>query len=581
MTAPVQAVAVVVGGVGVSANNAKHNRERRALARQLREDPTLLERSPGTFSALTVGHAGEEALSDVLADPDVRLTEGGLRAVVRHRARLGGSAWSHPRVNGLFRRPEWTSAGLADCLPDTFLIDSDSNDDIRIEWIRNPSTPDECLVVWDRFGRSQFGEVWYDNWYPGEHDLSFEAHRELLRRAAARAASRTPEDDAESRAEARRLHESDLAACAASAPDYPCIVTNLAGCLSSVLGGTNFAERNIGDCRWRIEAFPSADAARTALAESFRDVALPLPLILRTPGDLCLGDVCWADAFGDRPRFLAFVRNNVVVRMEADRDFDSLQDWLGRLGLPYRIDAALRGAAPPVPRPGDPPVVDTRNLLVIPKTKNDAFAKFCGQWRYAGLGSARGAAEYDSNRRGASDSDESRKESSRLARLASAALRYQAAVSAELATNGVPALPGLRIKRRDVGGTDLVLTNGVFRGTLLPEAEASRHISLDHICPSPAERLGLAIPFFLDRAEDLPPLDDKRRARILLDGAAYASASQLGVYDAPLVRAMLAEAFRIDPSLRAEAVDFGLIGLCSEELPREDKSHAEPAESAE
>lgn len=578
VTAPVQLVGGVIGGFGACSGGTKHNLERRALFRQLREDPSLLERSPGTFFSFSIHNAGEEALSDALADPDIHFSEAGLLAIVRNRAQLGAHAWSHPKVNGLFRRPEWTSAGLAECLPYTFRIDSGSREDIRVAWIRNPSTPDECLMVWDRFGRSQFGENVCDNWYPGEHDLSFEARRELLRRAVARASARTPEEDAASRAEARRLHEDDLAACAASAPDYSGIVTNLAACLSPVLGGTNFADRTIGDCRWRIEAFPSADAARTALAESFRDEALPLPLIRRTPGDQRLGDVCWADAFGDRPRFLAFARNNVIVRMEADRDFDGLMDWPGRLGLPYRIDAAIRGAAPPIPRPGDPPVVDTRNLIVIPKTNNDAFSVFCGQWRYAGLVSARGAAEYNSRCRDVGYSDEFREESARLARLANAAIRYREAVRSELATNGVPALPGLRIKRPDVGGTDLVLTNGVFRGTLLPEAEAARGISLDHICPSPAERLGLAVPFFLERGEDLPPLDDERRARILVDGAAYASASQLGVYDAPLVRAMLAEAFRIDPSLRDEAVDFGLIGLCSEELPRGDKSHAENAE---
>lgn len=577
VTAPVQAVAFVVGGVGVSANNAKHNRERRALARQLREDPTLLERSPGTFSALTVGHAGEEALSDVLADPDVRLTEGGLRAVVRHRARLGGSEWSHPRVNGLFRRPEWTSAGLADCLPDTFLISGSSDEDIRVDWIRNPATPDECLAVWDRFGRAQFD----DHWAWAAEELSMEARRELRRRAVARAGARSPEENAAARAEARRLHESGLAACAASAPDYPGTVTNLAGCLSSVLGGTNFAERRVGVCIVRIEAFASADEARTALAESFCDEALPLPLLRRTPGDLRLGDVCWTDAFGDRPRFLAFARNNVAVRVEADGTPDGWHWTSGLLDLAIRIDAALRNAAPPAVRPGDPPVADTRNLLVIPKTEKDAFVKFCGQWRYSGLRGARGEAEYNSKCRDLSYSDEFRKESARLARLAAAACRYRETVDAELATNGVPAVSGLRIGRKDVFCKDLVLTNGAFRGILLPDPESARPLPPDRICSSPAQRLGLAIPYFLERGDDLPPIDESRRGRILLDGAAYASVSQLGVYDAPLVRAMLAEAFRIDPSLRDEAVDFGLIGLCGEELPRGDKSHAESADSAE
>lgn len=527
VTAPVQAVAVVVGGVGVSANNAKHNRERRALARQLREDPTLLERSPGTFFALTVGHAGEEALSDVLADPDVRLTEGGLRAVVRHRARLGGSAWSHPRVNGLFRRPEWTSAGLADCLPDTFQISASSDEDIRVDWIRNPATPDECLAVWDRFGRAHFGEHWYDNWYPQDECLAFEARRELRRRAAARAASRAPEEDAEVRAEARRLHESGLSACASSAPDYPGAVTNLTGCLSSVLGGTNFAERRVGVCIVRIETFASADEARTALAESFCDEALPLPLLRRTPGDLRLGDVCWTDAFGDCPRFLAFARNNVAVRVEEDGTPDGWSRTSGLLDLAIRIDAALRNAAPPAVRPGAPTTPDTRNLLT------------------------------------------------------SAANRYLEAVDAELATNGVPAVSGLRIGRKDVSFDDILLTNGVFRGVLLPDAETARIRPRILIRPVPVEKFGLAIPFFLERGNGLPPIDESRRARILLDGAAYAAVSQLGVYDAPLVRAMLSEAFRIDPSLRDEAVDFGLIDLCGEELPRGDKSHAESAESAE
>ena len=175
-------------------------------------------------------------------------------------------------------------------------------------------------------------------------------------------------------------------------------------------------------------------------------------------------------------------------------------------------------------------------------------------------------------------SDEFRKESARLARLAAAACRYRETVDAELATNGVPAVSGLRIDRKDVFCKDLVLTNGAFRGILLPDPESARPLPPDRICSSPAQRLGLAIPYFLERGDDLPPIDESRRARILLNGAAYASVSQLGVYDAPLVRAMLAETFRIDPSLRDEAVDFGLIGLCGEELPREDKSHAEPAE---
>ena len=582
-TAPVQAVAFVVGGTEELLDDAKHNRERRALARQLREDPTLLERSPEMFlpDRFTTRQAGEEALSDVLAEPDVRFTETGLREVVRHRAKLGGYEWSHPHVNGLFRRPEWTSAGLADCLPDMFRISRSSDEDIRVGWIRNPATPDECLAVWDRFGRAHFGENSYDNWYPEDECLAFEACRELRRRAVARAASRTPEEDAAARAEARRLHESGLTACAASAPDYPGAVTNLAGCLSSVLGGTNFAERTVGVCIVRIEAFSSADEARTALAETFCDEALPLPLLRRTPGDLRLGDVCWADAFGDRPRFLAFARNNVAVRVEADGPPDSWHWTSGLLDLAIRIDAALRNAAPPAVRPGDPPVVDTRNLLIIPKTEKDAFVQFCGQWRYDGLESARRSAEYHSTCHDLSYSDEFRKESARLARLAAAAIRYREAVRSELATNGVPAVSGLRIGRKDVFCKDLVLTNGAFRGILLPDPESARSLPPDRICSSPAQRLGLAIPFFLERGDDLPPIDESRRARILFDGAAYASVSQLGIYDAPLVRAMLAEAFRIDPSLRAEAADLGLIDLCGDVLAcgNEEHSHAKSAES--
>ena len=256
-----------------------------------------------------------------------------------------------------------------------------------------------------------------------------------------------------------------------------------------------------------IEVFDTPDAARAALLERLGDWNGRCALRCRNPGDIAVGERCYADATGPVPEFVAFVRANALVT--------AIADWGS---TPETLQAALWIDRKLCERLGLPPPAG-------PKGKG-----------------------YDSD----------------IRRLRERfAFGYDKVISNDERAQGLlKASERFMARLEEIVGKDFA-TKGPQQSVYSWDEEGLMRIDVAHSMSDwrtlPPWRLQIASDLVFGRMQGFGSATPADRARFCLDATAYASCAGVNAYvwDS-FARPFLAEAFAIDPALRAEAEALGL-----------------------